>query len=39
MVALADLLAARARTLEAEQRRERVLRLRLTLPGPKRRVA
>jgi CIC family chloride channel protein len=32
MVTLSDLLAARTRTLEAEQRRERVLRPRLRLP-------
>jgi H+/Cl- antiporter ClcA len=39
MVALADLLAARTRNLEAERRRERVLPIRLVLPRRRRRRA
>jgi H+/Cl- antiporter ClcA len=39
IVALTDLLTARVRTLEAERRRERVLRLRLALPRRKRPAA
>jgi CBS domain-containing protein len=33
LIALTDLLSARTKTLEAEQRRERVLNLRLRLPA------
>jgi hypothetical protein len=40
MIALADLLKARARNLDAEQRRERVLSAHVLLPfGDRRRVA
>ncbi len=39
MVALTDLLTARVRILEAERRRERVLRLRLALPLRRKRAA
>jgi chloride channel protein, CIC family len=39
MVALTDLLTARVRILEAEQRRERILRLRLALPRRRKRAA
>ncbi len=39
MIALSDLLTARVRILEAEQRRERILRVRLALPRRRRRAA